>query len=58
MSRAGALKALDEAIPVVSLSAILETLKIFGINEFPESNRPRDTSITQSGIRLFSPQLR
>ncbi|CAG8153928.1 unnamed protein product [Penicillium nalgiovense] len=35
---------------VISLSAILETLKIFGINELPESNRPRDTSITQSGI--------
>ncbi|KAJ5871502.1 uncharacterized protein N7529_003855 [Penicillium soppii] len=32
---------------VVSLSALLETLKIFGINEL-ESNRPRDTSITQA----------
>jgi cell cycle checkpoint protein len=32
---------------VVSLSALLETLKIFGINEL-ESNRSRDTSITQA----------
>ncbi|KAJ5169631.1 uncharacterized protein N7500_002414 [Penicillium coprophilum] len=39
---------------VVSLSAILETLKIFGINELSESNRPRDTSITQSGIASSS----
>ncbi|KAJ5374817.1 hypothetical protein N7517_006823 [Penicillium concentricum] len=39
---------------VVSLSAILETLKIFGINELSESNRPRDTSITQTGIASSS----
>ncbi|CAI7598188.1 unnamed protein product [Penicillium bialowiezense] len=32
---------------VVSLSALLDTLKIFGINEL-ESNRTRDTSITQA----------
>ncbi|CAI7670453.1 unnamed protein product [Penicillium crustosum] len=39
---------------VVSISAILETLKIFGINELSESNRPRDTSITQTGIASSS----
>ncbi|KOS40727.1 hypothetical protein ACN38_g8406 [Penicillium nordicum] len=39
---------------VVSLSAILETLKIFGINELSESNRPRDTSITQTGMASSS----
>ncbi|KAJ5476527.1 hypothetical protein N7475_002256 [Penicillium sp. IBT 31633x] len=39
---------------VVSLSAILETLKIFGINELSESNRPRETSITQSNTASSS----
>ncbi|KAJ5086703.1 hypothetical protein NUU61_008010 [Penicillium alfredii] len=33
---------------VVSLSALLETLKIFGINELPEPGRDRDTSIPQT----------
>lgn len=32
---------------VVSLSALLDTLKIFGINEL-DSNRSRDTSVTQA----------
>lgn len=32
---------------VVSLSALLETLKIFGLNEL-EANRPRENSITQA----------
>ncbi|KAJ5781606.1 uncharacterized protein N7518_010089 [Penicillium psychrosexuale] len=46
----------NEAYPhfVVSLTAILETLKIFGINELSESNRPRDTSITQTGTASSS----
>ncbi|KAJ5779560.1 hypothetical protein N7457_007280 [Penicillium paradoxum] len=33
---------------VVSISAVLDTLKIFGINELSESNRTRETSITQT----------
>lgn len=40
----------DEAYPhfVVSLSALLETLKIFGINELSEPNGFRDTSLPQT----------
>lgn len=40
----------DEVYPhfVVSLSALLETLKIFGINELSEPNGSRDTSLQQT----------
>lgn len=40
----------DVAYPhfVVSLSALLETLKIFGINDLSEPNGPRDTSLPQT----------
>jgi cell cycle checkpoint protein len=39
---------------VVSISAILETLKIFGIHELSDSNRPRESSILHTNTASSS----
>ncbi|KAJ5138552.1 uncharacterized protein N7515_003400 [Penicillium bovifimosum] len=46
----------NESYPyfVVSISAILETLKIFGINELSDSNRPRESSILHTNTASSS----
>ncbi|KAJ5544805.1 hypothetical protein N7535_006807 [Penicillium sp. DV-2018c] len=46
----------DESYPyfVVSISAILETLKIFGIHELGDSTRPRESSILRTNTASSS----